>query len=194
MVTRIVSVDSDERGLLHELVLKQFLDGDCYAFALAVSEGTKWPMVGLFEGSVARHACIKTPDGMFFDARGFVTNEDIGAPFGLSTPHNMKLVFPNDLIREGETKERVTWAIARARTFAETLWPNLPWDTSHVDKVRGFIDELEILCLRHGFYISAQIPGMPPMVVPIDGNEDGYTATQLIDGRQYSLMRRFVGE
>lgn len=194
MVTRIVSIDCAERGLLHELVLRQFLDGDCYAFALAISEGTNWPIIGLFEDSIVRHACIKTPDGMFFDARGFVTNEDIGTPFGLATPHDIKLVFPNDLIRDGEPKERVLWAIARARTYAETLWPNLPWKTRHADKVRDFINELEVLCLKHGFYIRAQIPGAPPVVVPIDGGEDGYTATQLVDGRQYLLMRRFVGE
>ena len=171
----------------HGAALKAlYLEGECYAFAIAVHRGTGWPMVGLIKDGIARHALIRQPDGRLFDARGVVTDEELGEPFSMSAPYEFRNITEQYLYAIRPVTEI---SIRHARLLAEELWPDVPWDVSEQMKVRAFTDALENLCRQHGFWIRASIPGSPPLLERAHGDEGGYTIQCYIDGVTYVLNR-----
>lgn len=185
--------DSRLRQQLHEVCLSIYLDGECYAFATALHEGLGWQMVGLCnrnDGEI-RHAMVVSPkSGRHFDARGFVQKGEISKPFthGIYSFFFRK-IHPCDLVRDGESPEARLNSVAKARMIAEVLWPNLPWKESAASKMRAFVEELEALSRKHGIWIRASLPAVPPSLAIGEGGENGYIIYQRAFG-VFSIDRR----
>ena len=175
----------EDHKMLYDAYRCIFLEGECYAFAMALNQGLGWPMVGLMKGNVIWHAGVRSPDGRIHDVRGLLMEEEFGTYFGL----------PASAIREITSDELYAtrpvheFTIKRARNLAEVLWPDLPWIESSAARVTAFADELEALCRKHGFWICAGVPADPPRLFPSFGEEGGYEVSPTIDGLAYTINR-----
>ena len=190
MTTLIKTLSDESRSAIRNICLATYLDGECYAFATALHEGLGWQIVGLMQDNVIRHAIVKSPDGTLYDARGEVSEEELGKPFGISAPYDLRTVGISDLVREKELPQARDSSVATAKRFAEKLWPELPWKNPDSEKIRSFCDELEALCRRHKLWIRAPYPGAKPVLSVHAGDEAGYTAQPTDDGFGYIIDRR----
>lgn len=162
---------------LYEACLSMYLDGECYAFATALHEGLGWNIYGLMQRETVRHVVVKNPDiGRFFDARGFwmYSKSEMGGPFQM-TDFEIHAIDVQDLVMPGESPEARSNSVARARMLAETLWPELSWKESFASRMNVFADELEALSRKHGVWVRASLPAIPPSLAVEEGGEGGYT-------------------
>jgi len=111
--------------MLHALARAIFLDGECYALAIALHRNIGWPIVGLIRVDVIRHAGLERPDGALHDVRGPVSREEFGLPFSISGPYDIRRIAEADLYAARGIIQ--TEAIDLALRMAQALWPNLPW-------------------------------------------------------------------
>ena len=154
--------ETDQESLL-SMCTAFFLQGECYAFAIALHRGLGWPIVGLMRGEVIEHALIQRPDGLLHDSRGPLLREDrkLGQPFGFTPPYEMRVVSEKDLLAVRPVGEL---SIKRASLFAEALWPTFAWKGGFQEQVLAFAKELEELSRRHRIWIRATYPTTPPMI------------------------------
>lgn len=178
---------------LHDLCLSMYLDGECYAFAIALHQGLGWPLAGLMDGEIIRHAAVWGPDGMLHDARGAIPVEEVGHPFGLTWPYDIRAITEGDIRGESTAPESRTYRVNNARRTAEALWPDLPWRESLEARVRAFVDELEELSRKHECWIRSPTPANPPIIAigNGDGDESGYTISQVLGSPSFTLDRFF---
>lgn len=165
-----------------------FLHGECYAFAIALHRGLGFDLIGLIDNDgVIQHAMVADPDGVLRDIRGRVSKEEATAPFSVAT---IRTIEEEALYRtRGIIHDRT---IAAARKVAETLWPELPWESTAVQKVKEFTDELEALCRKHGLLVWGAIPAQPPLISPLDEELfQGYSVTPTIHGTTFILKRTY---
>jgi hypothetical protein len=188
----------EEHDLLQDAYQRLFLDGECYAFALALHQGLGWPLVGLIKSydekskrsNLIWHAGVRSPGGRIHDARGFLTDDEFGGYF-LSPPFTIREILPNELYATRPIEPNV---IGRARRHAETLWPQLPWIDTFVMRVTAFADDLEELSRKHGLWICHGVPADPPRVYTGGGDEGGYRVRPTMDGNTYTITRYFPFE
>ncbi len=180
-----LSKHPEDHALLHDMYRNIFLNGECYAFAIALHEGLGWPMVGLMKGDTIWHAGVRTPDGRVHDVRGFLT-EEVFASYFLSPPFVLRSV-DEGMLRAVRPIDEHT--IKHARHLAETLWPTLPWKETYAMKVRAFAEELETLSRRHGFWITGSVPAQAPRLYKGCGDEGGYRVSPTISGQAYTIAR-----
>lgn len=160
-------LDAEARDTLEGVVHSIYLDGACYEFAIALSASLDWPLVGFRTQGVIRHALVRHPDGGFWDARGFVDETEVGAPFGV----------PNPLIEEITVADIRTIrpvmdeALPGALWKAQALWPDLPWKTGTLVQMRRFIEDFEKLCRKHGVAIYAPFETAWPVITNAEGDE-----------------------
>jgi hypothetical protein len=186
-VMHTLAEQPEEHRLLHEIYGGGFLHGECYAFALALYEGLGWPLVGLMNGAVIWHAGVRSPDGNIRDVRGSLSEAKFAEGF-VSAPYRIIPIVQSDLYN---TRPIDTRAIDMARRLAETIWPELPWRSTHANRVRAFVDELEELCRKHNLWIMHPLVTQLPRVAKGDELEDGYDVRPL-DGSTFTIQRRFV--
>jgi hypothetical protein len=180
----------EDHEMLHDLFRGVFLEGECYAFAMALNQGLGWPMVGLMKGDVIWHAGVRSLEGRIHDVRGYVTEDEFGGYF-LSPPFNLREITADELYA---TRPVDDYTIKRARQLAEVLWPELPWIESHAMKVKAFADELEALSRKYGFWICAGVPADPPRLFTGAGEEGGYIVRPTMDGQAHTINRYFPFE
>lgn len=186
--------DPRSHETIRDLCIGIFLDGECYAFATALSVGLGWPMIGLMDGKVIRHVVVQDHDGNLHDARGLIKEEEfgLGGPFGLKPPYDLRKVSASDLVRDGESSEVRANTVRRARMMAETIWPELPWRNSFAARATAFADELETLSKKHGLWIRSPVPAAAPLLAISHDDEDGYTLRPTIDGITFTIDRRLT--
>lgn len=115
-------LNQKSKDTLHRILHDTYLDGECYAFAIAMNEGLGWDMYGLTDESGAiRHAFVKTPTGVFFDARGKTPHDKLGKPFGISSPYKLCRITAEDLKREGEPVESLIRSVKCATRLSEVV-------------------------------------------------------------------------
>jgi len=178
---------------LHDLCQSIFLDGECYAFAIALHRYTGLPLVGLIDQDTIRHAAVRCPeDGMLFDARGKVSEEEFREPFSKSPCCMLDSIEEKDLTEIRPVHETT---IERAALTAGMLWPDLPWNkTSFLSRVRAFAKDLEEISCKHGIWIRAIVPGSPPILTQAFGDEGGYDVRPTLDGQAFTIDRSLVIE
>lgn len=188
MTTTFRPLEAEDRERLHEMIIAGFLDGECYAFAIALCRGTGWPMFGLMEGKTVRHALVLDPKGILHDARGAVNEEELGRPFDLSPPYVLESVSEEELFSIKPVSEYTIESVSRK---AQILWPELPWkaDTLNI-KVRSFSQELERLSRKYGLWLRSYLPNTPPVIAEKCGGEKGYEINLTLDG-SYTVNRIF---
>ncbi|MDP3734830.1 MAG: hypothetical protein Q8R39_00155 [bacterium] len=182
MPTHVQEIDLENAKAL-EHVLAGFLHGACYEFAIAMHLGTGWPLVGLMHQGVVQHAVVRCSEGLYFDARGYVTEDKLNEP-------GFAAVF--EICDIDERTLRITRQVldhGLARSIAEALWPHLPWRHSLRSRMAAFVDELEDLSRKHGFWLRAVVPGAPSLIGPAYGDENGYSIAPIGCGREYSIDR-----
>ncbi len=193
-------VESDPEGQEHleSMLRSTFLDEACYEFALALEEGLGWNIVGLramHRGKeTIRHVVLVTPEGTFFDARGFVALEQLGMPFDLLPPHKLQSgVARTHLEGIRPIHDRL---IVLARRLAESTWPHLPWKNSLALRAQAFAEELEALSRKHGLWLYAPYATTWPRISDsdCDGDEVGYTLRPTSDGMKLTINRRLRHE
>lgn len=176
MVVVIQNLDNETLREFHELCEGVYLDGECYTFAIALHRNLGWPIVGLMHKGTVRHALVRRPeDQVLFDARGPVTQAELGEPFGIPLPYDLKPIEENDLRRIKPIQEQ---GIARTLELAEKLWPDLPWKNSAQKRALRFAEELEQLSRKHGIWLRSRVgaDSLPLLYVGY-GDETGYTLT-----------------
>jgi hypothetical protein len=167
---------------LHGLCLGVYLDGCCYEFALAVSRGTGWPMVGLMHNDTIRHVAVVGSDGNIRDARGIVALEKFRDPFGLTSPSQLRSVSEAEILKVRPVND---FGIARASLMAEALWPEWPWkETCRCSKVFAFLTELEDLCKKHEVWIRAPYQNMRIVIDEMHGDE-GFVFEPTMTGQHF---------
>lgn len=187
-ILRTLEAKKEDRESLHDMCLSIFLDGECYAFAMALSQGLGWPMVGLMQDEIVLHACVRSPDGRLHDVRGFVSEKEFAKPFR-KPPYELREITESDLRAIRPVHVR---AIAYTRRMAETIWPDLPWINSSAAKAIAFADELETLCRKHGFWITGGVPANPPRLFVTGDDEGGYELRPTLDGLAFTINRYLV--
>lgn len=191
MTTKVLRTPIETEEFLINLCRSTYLDGECYAFAEALHEGLGWPMIGLMEGDKVRHVLVVSPEGRYFDARGFVPKDQVGEPFGLSIPYDLRNINHDDLVQDGESEDVRMYAAGRARRIAEMLWHDLPWKDSRIAQIIRFADELEELCRKHQLWIRAPFAATAPVLADHDGGEGGYEIISTSDGTGHTINRYF---
>jgi hypothetical protein len=192
MPTMVRKLDRDEEHeTLRDLFKGPYLEGECYAFAIALHQGLGWPMLGLMNKEVVRHVAVRSPDGKLFDARGFVLEEQFGRPFSFAPPYDLSEVTLEDLVRKGESNETRAHSVRSARRVAELLWPELPWKDSLALRAYAFANELEALSRKHKFWIRAPVPADPPVLAVGEDDEGGYELCPTMDGFAFTINRYF---
>lgn len=190
-MTVLVKPLGQEGRDLFKALISGCLDGECYALAIALSRGLGLPIIGLMQGDVIRHAVIRNPDGTFWDARGAVSEKNLGHPFGISPPYDLKLISEEDLFAVKPITQITIDFILGA---AQAVWPHLPWKIQSLkDRVTSFTSELEALSRKHGLWIYGSIPTMLPAIAQGQGDETGYQLSTTIDGLTYTI-NRIIGD
>ena len=172
MTTVLESIDKGTLEAFHDIWAGMFLHGECYAFAIALSRGTGWPMVGLMRDNKIDHAGVRRPDGMIQDIRGAISEQDFARPFPVSPLHLLLPVTEDELRTVAPVHEMM---IATASRIAQALWPDIPWKEDTLQsRVIAFADALEKLSRDHGFWIRGATPGSSPMIALSGDDEGGY--------------------
>jgi hypothetical protein len=162
------------RGL-HDLASSVYLDGECYAFAVALHRALDWPMVGLIgdfgERTVVRHALVETPCGNLMDVRGALRphEDELGRPFDYTQPYMVRTTSEEELRDIRPIGER---SIANAEWTAQCLWPELPWKKGPLVRYRTFLEELDALWQKHGICFHVPSEGSWPVLTERRGYED----------------------
>ncbi len=193
MTTIVKPIDDEARETLHDIALDCYLDGECYAFAIALSRGVGWKLVGLMSegGTAPRHAAVYTLDHKLFDVRGPIAQDSplFGQPFGMKPPYTLKPINEAELYRVRPIHDN---SIRMAGTRAQAIWPNLPWRTSvsRVARAQAFADGLERLSRETGIWLRAPVPASKPIISEMFGEEAGYTIQYTDDGIAFTIDRR----
>lgn len=194
MPTAFDPLDEESRKTLHDMSMGTYLDGECYAFAIALSDSLGWRIIGLAEGYTIRHALVEQPDGHLRDVRGSFAKDDpqLGMPFG-HTPnkYDLQIITASDLRVRRPVGER---HIRLARRLAEVIWPELPWKHSNQSRVQAFMDDLESISRKHRIWIRAPYPAARPVLADGDDEEGGYVLTPTDDGMTFVFDRYFTSE
>lgn len=190
-IKKLVDEDKESYETLHGLCLSVFLDGECYALAIALNRGLAWPMIGLMNGDEIRHVAVLSPDGRLHDARGYIFEKEFGQPFDLPGQQIIKVVTEKDLIIDGEPDMVRENTILMARKIAESLWPELPWKDTFASRVSAFADELENLSRKHKLWIRSPVPASLPVIAVGDDDEAGYDLRPTHDGMTFTIERYF---
>ncbi|MEK7083372.1 MAG: hypothetical protein AAB972_04310 [Patescibacteria group bacterium] len=187
MSTILKKFSTEDHDHLHAMCKGIFLDGECYAFALALHRNIGWPLIGLMQGLIIRHAAVQSQQNFYYDARGVITKESFGSPFFLKPPYELRIITEADLYAVRPIQER---SIDLAWRMAQALWPELPWKvTTHAKEVLAFMDDLEKISRAHNVWIRSPFPGCPPVLSRGDGSENGYVVSPTSDGMAYVFDR-----
>jgi hypothetical protein len=173
-MTIIKPVDDDVGEFLDGFISTTYLNGQCYELAIALHRGLDWELIGLVQDlygqSVIRHAAVKHPQGGYFDGRGWLSDEEFILPLGQGG-----IISFTETELKHRTRSIPENAVAMAGKLAMSRWPELPWlPDTYFKKVVSFLDDLDQLCRRHGFWLCADTATSWPMIVAGDGNEIGY--------------------
>ena len=172
---------------LHSLIIGRCLDGECYAFAIAMHRYIGWSMIGLMENGEIRHAVVVDDNGQFWDARGKVDTDELGCPFDISPPYDLKPIEEKDLFAVSPISEMEICLISK---IAQAIWPELPWKQDALkSRVISFVEELEELSRKHGFWIYGNLPVSLPIIAEGVGDESGYEIGNTVDGLSYWVNR-----
>jgi hypothetical protein len=183
MTVVVNSLSEDERTELRHSFGSIYIDGECYAFALALNRGLNWPLIGLISENTVRHAGVRAPNGQILDVRGFQDEERFAWHYTLP-PYVIEFIDEAQLRAIRPIDETI---IRRARNLAETLFPDLPWLTSTAERLRAFAKELEILSRKHGVWIYGNTPSTHPLL-SLDDDNVHYELSQFTIGK-FTLNR-----
>ena len=167
-MTRRIRLEDDEQ-MEADAMLSCGLDGECYAFAIAFQRLTGYEIVALSTPEhTYRHALVRDQQGRLYDARGLVTEEELGAPFGVSESYVLRVVTHEDLRRIRPIAES---SIEWAERLIETHWPELVVTPSRFTQcLEGFLAELEQLTKRYQIYLRGPSEGMPARLFVTGGD------------------------
>lgn len=186
--------DKDIMESMRNLCKSMFLDGECYAFAIALHRGLGWPILGLVINNEIRHAFLNpridnADSGILFDARGYIAKEKLGKPFGVNQPYELRQIEEKDLYAARPIMKNF---IDKARQFAEILWPDLPWKGgTRANKILAFANGLESLSRKCELWIRSPFPGSLPLLA--EGCDDeSYSLKIMADGLTYSIDREIA--
>ena len=186
MPTVIKALGKADRRTLHDMAKALFLDGECYAFAIALCELTGWPIFALNHGHPQRHVLVRSPNGMYWDVRGEITNEEeIGEPFGAFPPYVLTPTTADEL----RAVRRVN-GVARAKLIIEALWPELAAERGRQARLLEFTRKLEKLSRECNVWLWSPPASHTFLVDGEEGLNDGYTLKPIDTGIAYTINRR----
>ncbi len=155
--------------------LAGYLEGRCCILAVAFHREFGEQIVFLMNSRGFVHACTRTAEGKFRDARGIVPPELIaGNIFDLPESYEVKEVSEaevftfTDNVSSRFTDAHVEVAICRA----QTVWPHWPWRNSFLTRSLAFLADLERISKLHGVYIHAKVPASPPVLTSLDSDHE----------------------
>ncbi|MFA5173067.1 MAG: hypothetical protein WC435_01520 [Candidatus Paceibacterota bacterium] len=168
--------------------IKSFcLDGECYAFAIAFSRGTGWPIYGLMKNGIIRHVAVKGPS-CFWDGRGPFCEKKFGEPFSISSPYELRVVTEEELkaIRPDLNEIKIDF-ISR---ICGAAWPKLSWkENTFIKRILSFAQDLEEASKKHNLWIFGPVPNIIPLITNGCGDES-YSLGASLDGSSFSINRQ----
>lgn len=173
----IYKLDRNVIKFLKDLQKQYFLNGHCYAFAVALHDELGWQIMGLMYKNKTHHAFLRDSGGNFFDARGYVQPEKLDDLFSLfyflKGQYELKEIKKEDLYRTGTV---LISDIDKAKNFAPIIWPGLPWKrkNTRANRIKVFTEELEALGRKHNLWISVTSPETPSLLAEGCGDENYY--------------------
>lgn len=177
------NLSENDRDSIHQLIKTIYLDGECYAFAIALHRNLGWPMHALKVGRILRHVAVRGPDGYFYDARGRFEDAVFAKPFA-----NVGKSYSIVPVSEGQLYDKrpiSDLSIDRASGMAQIIWPDLPWLTSTFrQRSLLFLKELESLCRKHGVWIRSSLPTSGIIIDESHGDE-GFQIQLALTGQYF---------
>jgi hypothetical protein len=188
MKTIIEKFDEENWESVYEMCVAMYLQPNCYAFAIALSRGTGWPMHGILAHDTIWHAGVRDENGRFRDARGIVPEAEIGQALDIDPPYVTRVVAEEDLFRIKPIPDRL---VVRASIMAEALWPELPWKKEAFrSRAIAFTEELAELCRKHKVWIRPPTDHL--MYIEEPYGDEGFRIQPTMLG-QYAV-NRYIGE
>ena len=163
--------------------------GNCYPVAIALHRGLEWPLIGLTNGEDIVHAGVRAPNGMPWDGRGELTEQEFEKPFLNFSSFMIQSISEKDLfIRSSPAIEY--WVELMLRR-AQLAWPDLPWKIrTPQDRVMAFANELEELSRKYGLWICGMTPTSLPVVFECQNNEAArYEVKLTAEGNAFTVNR-----
>lgn len=181
------------RRVLRRAICPEYLNGECYAFAIALHRGLGWPIVGIMHGDVPCHAGVRSPEGMIYDVRGPVSDEKFAEDInGLSRPFEIREITTEALLAQRPVSDGSIMCAAR---MAQVFWPNLGWkEDTQISRTRAFVEELERISRKHGVWIRAPYPTAKPVLTVGYGDEKGYSLEPSDTCSEYFIDRLLGGD
>jgi len=181
MTIRLEGLTPDYRKELQIMMEEQCLDGECYTFAIALSRGLGWSIIGLMKKkNVVRHVVLIDHNGKYWDARGPITEDEIGEPFGILPPYNFKPIAEEDIISNRPVSEIDIDSISKK---AQAIWPDLPWRKNTLKpRAIAFAADLERISKKHKLWVCGSIQRSLPMITEGEEDEVGYVIRINLDG------------
>lgn len=188
MTTTLTTPHEKELQMVREMWLTTLLEGECLALASALHRGIGWPIMGIMRDDRIVHAVVRRPDGAFHDARGTVQESELGVPFKMTPPYDIRPLSEDELCVSSFKHERM---IQTAMGIAALFWPDLPWKPDSLPaRMIAFTDELEALSRKYGLWIRSMTYTHPVILDSAIGSEKGYTLEPLAIGSGYAIDRR----
>lgn len=175
-----------DRSFIRNLIKAAYLDGECYAFAIAMHQNLGWAIHGLIVKGEIRHVFVCDHQGVIYDARGKIERADLGKPFGVTEPYDIRVVTVEELQGVHPVSDHAIELVAR---MAQALWPELPWkETAYISRIKAYFDAIEAVSREHGFWIYGV--DKHPFIADGVGDEYGYAMQPTVDGQTCSFCRK----
>lgn len=167
---RFIELNDHDRSIARSFLVGQYMAGFCVAFAIAVVRKLKYPkLVGLFRDGELHHAGTHS-NGQYQDVRGFHTRDGFSAGYELRDTTEEELLKADPKITE--------IAISKAEFDFELLYPehcSKQKEGHERARLRRFVQELEYLSMKHGFYLRSDLPREQSIIIyKAYGEERGY--------------------
>lgn len=186
-----ISPSEETRKFLFEAMAATILS-NCYPVAIALHRGLEWPLIGITDGEDIVHAGVRAPNGMLWDGRGEITEQEFEKPFlKLSSFFTIQSISENDLFIKSSPAIECWVEVMLKR--AQLAWPDLPWKIrTPQDQVMAFANELEELSKKYGLWVCGMTPTSLPVVFECQDNEAArYEVELTAEGNAFTINRTF---
>ncbi len=189
MTTIFEELSTEDHAFLEQLCRLAYLGNASQILAIALHRGTGWPLVTLTIKKQVRHIAVRSPDDIFYDARGACAMESFVEYF-LGNPEPEEGALPYRIRKISEKRLLAKWpedemAIQTAARFAEALWPKLPWrNGSAWGPYLDFAQALERLSRERGIWVDGLLVMIsePGNAMRNGDNRSGYALRPTANG------------
>lgn len=179
-------VDKETKAIIKG-ILEASIYGQCYPFAIAMHRGLDWKIIGLFRGEDIIHSGVRSPEGMIWDGRGVISEEEFIRPYSNASKESIRDITEEDLFSRDEVSDHMIESFLEK---AQAMWPDLPWKGEiWRQRVVAFTEELEAISRKYKLWVCGPVPAALPVLFRGYDDEKGYQLSMMADGVTHSINR-----